>query len=388
MSKESFKQPTKKESPNKEIKGKLDKAEKVVEEDNKELKIEKIKIIEKSVKELKKLWEKNEGKIKEKSLNKTVSSISSLPLPEVPPSCLEEISNRFIREFDWEKFKWRVNLSGDLGLFLSVFFRKNIEKYILYQEREGIKEKDIKPVEVRLKIGEVPIITFDLLGYQNPEKLHLIIEGGCGSQIGYKMQGGKIIVKDDCELFYSIGEKMQGGEIIIEGNCGKWTGQEMQGGKIIVKGDCRDCTGKEMRGGEIIIEGNCGDWAGQEMQGGKIIVEGNCGKWTGQEMRGGEIIVKGNCGSYAGKEMQGGKIVVEGNCWEWIGEYMKGGELNIKGKVILFHSGVFTPNNKGTVVLGGKKIFEKGKLTLEGKKIYDDEILSRWEWEVKKRNFY
>ena len=64
---------------------------------------------------------------------------------------------------------------------------------------------------------EVPII-LDELGFQNPEKLHLIIEG-------------------DCE--HGTGEKMQGGKIIVEGNCGNWIGEHMQSGELNIKGEVK-----------------------------------------------------------------------------------------------------------------------------------------------------
>jgi len=218
MPKESFKQPIKKEPSIKAIKEmekKLDKAEKMVEEVEERWKdkIEEFEMVEKSVKELKKLWEENEKKFDTKNKYEAFSFLSSLPLPEVSPSLLERISNKFLKEL--KEFGRIEYLEYGLGLFLSVFLKKNIESYISSQKEKGIKEEKIKPIEVHLKVKELPI-PLDCLGWQNPKKLHLIIEGNCGLETGGEMRGG---------------------EIIIEGNCGNWTGLQMRGGKLDIKGE-------------------------------------------------------------------------------------------------------------------------------------------------------
>ena len=251
MLKESFKQFVERQEK------KLKEAEKIVKGVEKRLKTEEVEkkieeYIEKSVKELKKLWEENEEEIKKKSLNEVFLFVFSLPLPEIPPFLLEKTSNEFLKEFDWKKFNERGKLEKDLGLFLSAFLKKNIENYVLSQRKKGIKEKDIKPIEVYLKVKEAPII-FDELGFQNPKKLHLIIEGDCR---------------------HGTGERMQGGKIIVEGSCGCWTGSSMQGGEMIVKEDCENRAGWSMQGGKMIIEGNCRDWTGEHMQGGELNIKG------------------------------------------------------------------------------------------------------------------
>ncbi|MCD6086249.1 hypothetical protein J7J37_01685 [bacterium] len=212
MPKESFEQFVKRQEE------RLEKAEKMVEEVEREWKkeIEEFEI-EKPVKELKKLWEENEEEVRrerKKGVDKLFSFFLFLPLPEIPLFLLERISNKFLKEFDWKKFEKKVFLDYDLGLFLSAFLNKNIENYILSQKKKGIKEEDIKPIEVHLNVEELPI-RLSYLGYRNPEKLHLIIEGNCEGWTGQWMQGGKMI---------------------IEGNCGDWTGEDMQGGELNIKG--------------------------------------------------------------------------------------------------------------------------------------------------------
>ena len=279
MPKESFEQFVKRQGE------KLDKAEKIVEGVKERWKGEKerfIEIVEKSVKKLKKLWEEIEKETEEEIVKKIgeitpsriFSFLSSLPLPEIPPFLLERTSNKFLKEFDREKFEERdYYLRSKLGLFLSAFLKKNIENYILSQKRKGIKEEEIKPIEVHLNVKELPIV-LDFLGYRNPEKLYLIIEGDCGRVIG----------------------------------------EEMQGGEIIIEGDCEDGAGWSMQGGEIIIEGNCEDVTG----------------------------------------------------WQ-----MEGGELNIKGEVESFDKSAFSPNNKGTIIWKGIKIWENGDWTKEGKEMWE-----------------
>jgi len=211
MSKESFKQFVKRQEE------KLDKAEKMIEEVEGRWKdkIEEFEMVEKSVKELKKLWKENEKKLDTKNKHEAFSFFSSLPLPEVSPSLLERISNEFLKEL---KGFGRIEcLEYGLGLFLSAFLSKNIENYVSSQKEKGIKEEKIKSIEVHLNVEELPI-PLDCLGWQNPKKLHLIIEGNCGLEIGGEMRDG---------------------EITIEGNCKDWTGLDMKGGELNVKGEVK-----------------------------------------------------------------------------------------------------------------------------------------------------
>jgi len=232
MPKESFEQFVKRQEE------KLDKAEKMVEgvKERWKEKIEKFEMVEKSVKELKKLWEKNEAGLELKESITVFPLFSSLPLPEIPPSLLERTSNKFLKEFDWKKFEEREYLGADLGLFLSAFLKKNIENYVSSQKKKGIKEKNIKPIEIHLDVKELPI-RLSGLGYQNPEKLYIVVEGDCGVLTGNKMKDGRIVVEGNCGR--DIGYKMQGGEIIVKGNCGDWTGNRMQGGELNIKGEVK-----------------------------------------------------------------------------------------------------------------------------------------------------
>ena len=236
MPKESFEQFVKRQEE------KLDKAEKMVEgvKERWKEKIEKFEMVEKSVKKLKKLWEENEEKIRKMSYSNSFPFVSSLPLPEVSLPLLERVSNKFLKEFEWEKFletveaerlDWEIQ---EVGIFLSGFLKKNMEKYLFDQKSKGLKEEKIKPIEIHLNVKELPI-RLNILGYRNPKKLHLIIEGDVGIWTGEEMEGGRVIVKGNCGDV--TGEKMKGGEIIIKGNCGGNTGRDMKGGTLILEGE-------------------------------------------------------------------------------------------------------------------------------------------------------
>ena len=248
-------------------------------------KIEEFEMVEKSVKELKRLWEKNEGEARKKEkLSETFSFFLSLPLPKIPPFLLEKVSNNFLKEFDWEKFEGREDLDEDLGFFLSAFLNKNIENYVSSHKKKGIKEENIKPIEVYLKVKELPV-RLNNLGYQNPKKLHLVIEGNLGGGTGMEMKGGKIIVEGNCR--HNTGNSMRDGEIIVKGDCGPATGQWMRGGKIIVEGDCGEGTTEGMDGGELDIKGDVKSFAESTFfscNKGTIIWKGikiwENGKWT------------------------------------------------------------------------------------------------------------
>jgi len=293
MPKESFEQFVKRQ------KEKLDKAEKMVEgiKERWKDKIEEVEMVEKSVKELKKLWEENEEKAKKKKYpNETFSFLLSLPLPEVPPFLLEKISNKFLKEFDWKKFKERVCFESDLGMFLSAFLRKNVESYISSQKQKGVKEENIKPIKVHLDVKKLPF-SLDYLGYRNPQKLHLSVEG----------------------------------------NLRVYTGSNMEGGKIIVKGDCKDHTGWQIKGGEIIVRGDCRDYTAERMKKGEITVEGDCGAYTAWGMKGGTLIVKGEVIFFSksafSPDNKGTIIWKNTKIWEDGNWTKEGKEMKEKGKI-------------------------------------------------------
>ncbi|MEM0211895.1 MAG: formylmethanofuran dehydrogenase subunit C [Candidatus Methanomethylicia archaeon] len=168
---------------------------------------------------------------------------------------------------------------------------------------------------------------FDVEGpsFSSKEALNnveIIIEGASTGKLrylGYKMSGGKIIVKGDAGHF--IGYRMSNGVIIVEGRAGSYVGSKMKGGSIEIFKDCGDCIGgklpgekpgKGMSGGSIIVHGNAGSQVGVGMKGGRILIDGNSGMLCGSYMMGGTIIVKMRCGLYPGARMTAGRIIVGG----------------------------------------------------------------------------
>ena len=349
MPKESFEQFVKRQ------KEKLDKVERIVKEIKEKWKedlerFEESKMIEKAVRDLKEFWKENERTF---LYDSPFIRKLSRPFPEVSPSFLERVSNKFLEEFDWDEYRSSepglFPLVGEgIGTLLSFFLKKNIERYFSEQKSKGLKEKEIKPIVIHLKVKELPV-RLSYLGCEKPEKLHLIIEGDCECCTGDRMEGGVIIVKGNCGDH--TGWRMKGGKIIVKGNCLNYTGEWMKGGKIIVEKDCRDHTGKEMKGGEIIVKGDCKNYTGEEMKGGKIVVEGNCKDHTGEGMKNGEIIVEKECGYYTGSRMKGGTLI-------------------LKGEVKSF-KGVSFPSNQGTVIWKEIKIWENGDWTKEGKEMVE-----------------
>ncbi len=145
----------------------------------------------------------------------------------------------------------------------------------------------------------------------------------------------KVILKGDFSKVKWIGRGMKSGEIVVEGNAGMHLGAFMEGGRIVVKGDCDDWVGGMMKGGEIVIEGNAGNrigcnyWGESEgMKGGRIVVKGSAGNYVGEKMVDGEIVIEGNAGDFVGTEMKGGRITVKGKAG-YTGWDMKGGEITV-----------------------------------------------------------
>ncbi|MCR6669348.1 MAG: formylmethanofuran dehydrogenase subunit C [archaeon YNP-WB-040] len=167
---------------------------------------------------------------------------------------------------------------------------------------------------------------FDVSGPPNApgdvNSIEILIEGlGSGKlkYIGYRMSGGRIVVKGDVGHF--AGYRMIGGSILIEGKAGSYLGAKMKGGSIEVMKGCGDCVGgklpgerpgKGMSGGEIVIHGDAGSQIGFGMKGGRIIIDGNAGMLCGLNMMGGTILIQKNCDLYPGARMTAGRVIVGG----------------------------------------------------------------------------
>ncbi|MEM2137040.1 MAG: formylmethanofuran dehydrogenase subunit C [Candidatus Methanomethylicia archaeon] len=190
--------------------------------------------------------------------------------------------------------------------------------------------KSLEEIE-KLKVleGGRETVIGDLFELEGPDvapkesgNIEIIVEGSSTGKLrylGYKMGGGKIIVKGDAGHF--TGYKMSNGSIIVEGKAGNYVGAKMKGGIIEVSKDCGDCIGgklpgeklgKGMSGGSIIVHGNAGSQVGVGMKGGRILIDGDAGMLCGSYMMGGTIIIRGGCGLYSGARMTAGRIIIGG----------------------------------------------------------------------------
>jgi formylmethanofuran dehydrogenase subunit C len=122
----------------------------------------------------------------------------------------------------------------------------------------------------------------------------------------------EIVIENSSSKLCYIGYKMSGGRIVIKGDAGHFIGYKMRGGSIVVHGNVRNYLGCKMKDGSIVIHGSAGSEVGCGMAGGVIVIEKSAGNLVGGFMIGGTIVVKEGAGIDPGLEMQSGRIVVGG----------------------------------------------------------------------------
>ena len=239
MSKNLFEQPIKREKPPiKEMKEKLDKAEKMVEGVKERWK-EKIegyeRIPEKLSEEIEEVFEDEEKKEELKTWWKLAKQKyffiqkEILPkIPKIPPSLLEKTLQKVIERYERKKYD-----PADFSLLLTALINRTVQEYTKAQEKKGKKIEDIPPLEIHLDVRKLPE-KLEYFGYKNQEKSHLIIEGNVYWDVGAKMTGGRIEVKGNTGP--GSGCEMAGGHLIIEGEAGPDIGENMSGGVLEIKG--------------------------------------------------------------------------------------------------------------------------------------------------------
>jgi formylmethanofuran dehydrogenase subunit C len=175
------------------------------------------------------------------------------------------------------------------------------------------------------------------------------VRGKC--DIGREMSGGKIELHGDARG--DVGSHMDGGSIHIQGNMYR-LGVGLRRATIVVGGDCfeSDLPGPSFVDGTIIIRGAHHGAVGQRQQGGAVMIERHSGGNVGWEMRGGSIEIKrsdvsphigfgmrdgditytGRCRD-VGSGMSGGRVLVCGSVHQEAGGHMTGGTLTIDGDV-------------------------------------------------------
>jgi formylmethanofuran dehydrogenase subunit C len=253
--------------------------------------IEKHERIEEKVNQIEKIYEDNNsleelwtGTLRSFSISEEIIS----EIPEVKSEDLEGVLNSLL-----ERYKNKDYNPDDLGYLVSLINNRTVEEYVRKNKEEGKEEKDIQPLSTHLKVDYLKK-SISYLGYKNPEKSNLFIEGSCRDGIGSNAKGGKIEVNGNCNGF--PGAFNQGGEIEVNGNCNYGAGNFMRKGKVVIKGNSNDSAAEGMEGGEVIIEGNCNSHEGMGiaymMKGGKLVIKGELGKIS-TDIEGGEIWHKG-----------------------------------------------------------------------------------------------
>lgn len=194
-----------------------------------------------------------------------------------------------------------------------MFVNKKLNEILDISVREG---------NTPIKLGEIFDVEGNATAPGDPNNIEINIHGEGTIKmryLGFKMQGGKIIVNGGIGPL--AGYKMRDGYITIKGNARGWLGAKMRGGMIEVFGHAADFIGsklqgekpgKGMKGGMIRIHGNAGSNIGAGMAGGAIIIDGNAKNLVGTLMCGGTIVVQGSCGRFTGARMSMGRIVVCG----------------------------------------------------------------------------
>jgi formylmethanofuran dehydrogenase subunit C len=147
---------------------------------------------------------------------------------------------------------------------------------------------------------------------------------------GLEMRRGTIILEKaesgSKVVAAHVGERMDGGRIVVFGAAGDYLGHEMRGGRIVASG-CRDYAFRNMKGGWGVVRGNAGKFTGLGNSGGRILVQGSCSERAGWLMRSGRLEVGDDAGEYLGLLMSGGEIIVNGSAGRRAGWRKKGGSI-------------------------------------------------------------
>ena len=158
--------------------------------------------------------------------------------------------------------------------------RGDIMAYVI--DAKGIYYRDLNDkIRSALKEGYKHILLKNVLGQRyigtgiNDPNAIIEIEGIPGEDLGFALEGSKIIVKGHGQN--AIGNTMDSGTIVIHGIAGDALAYGMRGGKIFVRDDVGYRVGIHMKSYKekvpaLVIGGTAGDFLGEYMAGGTIIV--------------------------------------------------------------------------------------------------------------------
>lgn len=109
----------------------------------------------------------------------------------------------------------------------------------------------------------------------------------------------QVRIVGDCALVDGLGQRMQGGRLLIEGDAGAHSGRAMSGGVIVILGSTGGNLGgafpgatKGMSGGEIVVQGSAGPEAGARLRRGLIYLGGQTGPRAGRGMIAGTLVLR------------------------------------------------------------------------------------------------
>lgn len=181
-------------------------------------------------------------------------------------------------------------------------------------DAKGLNYKDLNhKIRCALKIGHNHILIRNVLGQRyigtgiSNSNAVIEIEGIPGEDLGFALDGSKIIVKGHAQN--SIGNTMDRGKIVVHGLAGDALAYGMRGGKILVRDDVGYRVGIHMKSymekaPTLVIGGTTGDFLGEYMAGGTIIVlnrnnlktgaVGKASNTLATGIHGGEIFVFGS----------------------------------------------------------------------------------------------
>lgn len=228
-----------------------------------------------------------------------------------------------------------------------------------------VKERTNLPLDLS------PINPKALNGMKTNEIAEIVVYAGnkrvqLSSLFDIEIEGEKasaLRIVGDVNNARKIGYKMDGGEILIEGNGGLYVGEGMKEGTIVVNGDAGSWAGSSMRGGSLKINGSAGDFIGasyrgarEGMKGGEIVIKGNIGCEAGGWMSGGLIQAKGSAGPFLGVHMCGGFIMAEGDCDGRAGAQMLAGRIAVLGKLTDMLPSFSIDGVRGQAELGAVKV--------------------------------
>lgn len=107
----------------------------------------------------------------------------------------------------------------------------------------------------------------DVLGQLPPKE----VQARLGDAFEISGEPGETLTLRNAPPLHRLGERMNGGELIVEGDAGDYAGFQMRRGLIVVRGKAGASPGYRMSAGTIVVEHGPLDHPGLEMRRGTIV---------------------------------------------------------------------------------------------------------------------